>query len=685
MLLINRSEFEIHKESAVQPMPIPTPVEGMSESVSDVRLVSIWHGPQTIGTIHFSLYNNGPERLVAFTLCLTGTLWMTDRSKIHGGQVVETLSNFIRVRPDQGELEPGAVWTFSLSGLNSWPRHAGDGPQSAYIAFDDGHLAHVAVQTLARSQHAEELEGAKPDDASVIAAPVASHMTIAVIPFPNVASVSIAPLSGVGPVLAPQPDLSPAHLRLCREVGNLAGRVVPGGHGIFAEPGEVALRRLFVRIVDDARLGPEGYKVLFDDGDVHIDAEAEEGIFYGLTTLAQMVVGARQSARQFGFPVRGTLTDIPRFSWRGVMIDVARTFYPLAELKAIADLLAWHKLNILHLHLNDDEGWRIGVEDYPEVAEQCSKRGHGLAIPPLLGSSFEPYGSVYTPKDIKELEDHACSVSITLVPEIDVPGHAHALIQALPALREAGDTGGYGSIQGFCGNALNPCLPQTYDFLGAAFRTVAQHFKGPYIHIGGDEVGPDTWSCSPIAVRAAADKKLATTGELQDEIFAFVQRQVKEQSRKVVAWEDALGHSQLDPKTTVAVAWQHSDRAHERARSGYDVVLAPGNAYYLDMAATPDWQASGGHWAGVVPLHQTYDFEAELGWPKELLPKLRGVHACIWGEYMHDRRNFDALVFPRFFAFAERAWIDRTAKDYAGFLVRAEASTARIDRAGKNA
>lgn len=677
MLIIDMRRIEIHTGSNMQQTAVD---HATMKQQSDVRLVSVWHGPQTVRTIHFSLYNNGPTELTAFSLCLTGTLWLTDATKIRGGHVIETLSNFVSIRPEQEVLPAGGVWTFSLSALNAWPRHSGDGPQSAYLAFYDGQFADVAVQPLSRSQHAEELDEAKGDD--LIAGVVAGSglASIAVIPFPNVASVSIAPLAQTGPVLALHADMPPEHRRLCQTVADLAGRVVPGRHEILAVPDKTGLRTLSLRIVDDARLGAEGYKVLFDGGEIHVEAETATGLFYGLVTLAQMIVGARLTPKQFGFPVRGTLNDVPRFPWRGVMVDVARTFYPMAELAATADLLAWHKLNILHLHLNDDEGWRIGVHGYPQVAEQCSRRGHGMTIPPLLGSSFEPYGDHYSREAIAELEHHASGLSITVVPEIDVPGHADALVRAVPSLREDGDTGGYGSIQGFHGNALNPSLPRTYDFLGAAFDSVTEAFSGPYVHIGGDEVSSDAWSQSPSAIAMAKEQLLGSPSELQSGIFAFVEERLKAKNRKLIAWEDAFQHNSFDPGTAIAVAWQHPDRAHERAAAGYDVVLAPGNAYYLDMAETPEWHASGGYWAGVVPLHQTYDFEADLGWPRELLPKLRGVHACIWGEYMHDRRNFDALVFPRFFAFAERAWIDRTTKDYAGFLVRAEASTARIDR-----
>jgi hexosaminidase len=647
----------------------------------DLRLVSVWHGQRADTTIHFSLYNNGPGRLTDFTLCLTGTLWLAQPANVRGGSVVTTVSNFVEIRPDPPILEPDDVWSFSLAPLSSWPRHAGDGAQSAYIAFADGDFATVAVQPLARSHDTSQLDAQTPaEQEPMLPFGLPSQMTISVIPFPNVASIAVAPLPSDLAVLETGASMSAAQVKLCNTVAALAGRVVPGRHAIFATPGEKGLRHLSLRGVHDARLGAEGYKIIFDGLDIYVHAEAEAGFFYGLITLAQMVVGARELPHQFGFPVRGAIADVPRFGWRGVLVDVARTFYSVNELKALADLFAWLKLNLLHLHLNDDEGWRIDVNGYPEVAKHIGLRGHGLHVPPLLGSSFEPYGGVYSPAEINALQSHSAALSLQLMPEIDVPGHAHALLEALPGLREPGDTGGYNSIQGFFGNALNPCLPQTYDFLGAAFDTVTKTFCGPLVHIGGDEVVAATWSKSPAAQKAATEMGLHSTGELQKEILEWVHERLAKTDRTVVVWEEALQHAEFDPDTTIAVVWQHPERAHVHAQRGYDVVLAPANAYYLDMASTDDWKASGGHWAGVVPLQQTYDFEADLGWPTDLLAHLRGVHACIWGEYMHDRRNFDALVFPRILAFAERAWIDRSAKDYAGFLLRAKASTARIDR-----
>lgn len=653
----------------------------MEEKILDLRLIPLWHGPEAGKSLHLSLFNTGPEPLEDFTLCLTGTLWMADPSRIRGGRVEKALSNFLQIRPDRPRLEPGDVWNFVLSGLNEPPRRAGDGPKSAYVAFDGGALASVAVQPLTRSRGLLEPEAGKPDEAAPdpdVAAP--SRISICVVPFPNMASVSVAPLAGEAPALEWAPETPEPQRRICEAVAALAARMAPEEPPVFAAPGEVGQRRILLKTVTDSRLGAEGYRLVFQDAEIRLEAAGEAGLCYGLITLAQMALGARRFPQRFGFPTRGAVTDTPRFGWRGAHLDVARTFYPMAEVKAFADLCVWLKLNLLHLHLTDDEGWRLEVEGYPEVARHAAWRGHGLRVPPLLGSSFAPCGGVYSREEIRDLERHAASFGLTVMPEIDLPGHGHALMEALPHLREPGDEGGYHSIQGFFANALNPCLPQTYEFLGAALDSAMAAFSGPFIHIGGDELGPETWSGSPLARRTAAERGLDSTGELQGLLTSWAQERVAAAGRKAALWEDALDYAAPDPASTVVVVWQHPDRAHERAAHGYDVVLAPGNAYYLDMASTEAWDSAGGHWAGATSLQKTYDFEAELGWPADLPGRLLGVQACVWGEHMLDRRNFEALVFPRLLAFAERAWIDRSAKDYAGFLRRSRASLALLKR-----
>ena len=646
---------------------------------NDLRLVSVWHGDPDDRTIHFSLYNSGSSDFVACSLCMTGGFWVMPGAVLRGAILEQSLSNFTAVRPlDAGVLKAGGVWTFSIAGLNTHPHRAGDGPLSAYVCDGEDRCHPVAVQPLQRSHDSESLGSVPRIEKPQVPPFLPTRTTLSVVPFPNATTVSVAPLATVGPVLSLIAS-APGDEAACRSVNALVARVAPGAVPVFALTGETGTPfMLRLRPSPDARLGTEGYRLTFDSGNVTLEAQTNDGHRHGLVTLAQIVLGARGDAQRFGFPVGGTITDVPRFNWRGLHLDVARTFYPVAEVLAVVDLMAWLKLSVFHLHLNDDEGWRIAIDGYPEIAEIAAWRGHGLPIPPLLGSGPAPYGGVYSAADLAALHKHATGLGITILPEIDVPGHGHAALTALPHLREVGDAGGYHSIQGFFANALNPVLPQTHAFLTAVFDTVLHRFPGPHIHIGGDEVADDTWFRSPAAIAAAKGRH--TTGALQSRILNPVHQQLTRAGRRTVVWEDAILNADLAPGQTTAIVWQHPDRAHVLAERGYDVVLAPGNAYYLDMAETDDWNSMGGHWAGTVPLEKTYDFEAGLGWPPSRLERLRGVHACIWGENMHDRRNFDALVFPRILAFAERAWIDRANKDYAGFLDRISAMPSSVLR-----
>jgi hexosaminidase len=645
---------------------------------SDLRLMSVWHGSEETREIHYSLYNNGHLPIRDFMLCLTGTLWLDKAGGVTNGTIAQAQSNFIVIRPAVTELQPQGVWTFKLFGLNEFPRHAGDGTKSAFVQLADASLIEVAVQPLSRSLG--------PGDKALSAkglmqgAAARRDISLSVIPFPNVASVAVSRDPGPDVPIDLAPGTEKRFVDACNRVNLLSRRVTGRTEPIFAVNSDIAFRHLHFEVAHDNRLGDEGYKLTFDGTAIHLEALTDRGYFYGLITLAQMLVGARTAAEQFGFPGRGTITDIPRFAWRGLHLDVARTYYPPEEVQAIMDVQAWLKLNVLHLHLTDDEAWRIDVPAYPRLAEVAAWRGHDLPIPPLLGSGPAAYGGTYSASTISSIEAYAAELAVTVVPEVDIPGHAHAAFTAMPELREAGDIDGYHSIQGFFGNALNPSQPQTYAFLNAVVGSVAAQFSSPWIHVGGDEIADDTWMGSPGAVALAARVGKTSTGPLQGRMIEAVHSQLLGLSRSTLVWEEALHHAELKPKRTIAMVWQHPERAQELAKRGYEVILAPGNAYYLDMASSTDWNAPGGYWAGPVPLEQTYDFEPGLNWPAHLLGKLKGVEACIWGEHMIDRRNFDALVFPRIFAYAERAWIDRTNKDLDGLLNRIAHSTVRVNR-----
>lgn len=652
-------------------------MSGLASSV--LRLVTVWHGDAEDRTLHFSLYHTGSDPVTVATFHMTGGFWLTPKAPVRGARLERTLSNYTMLRPIAATtLASDGVWTFSVGDLNTLPFRAGDGPLSAYVLDGEGTFHTVAVQPLARSLDTNNLEAAVPRKSAPTALPFHGGPTLPVIPFPNLTTVSVAPLADLGPVFVLDAHV-PGIIDMALGIDGLAARIGPDSGPIFSRDGK-ASRRLVIRDGIDHRLGQEGYRLRFTADEVTLDACASAGFRHGLITLAQTVTGARLDSVRYGVPVGGTITDVPRFGWRGIHLDVARTFYSVQEICVLADLAAWLKLNMLHLHLNDDEAWRIGVDGYPEIAEIVAWRGHGLPIPPLLGSGAAPYGGIYTTDDLDRLHTHCGALGITILPEIDIPGHWHAALTALPQLREQGDTDGYASIQGFQANALNPMLSNTLDFVTAAYRTVLEQFSDPAIHIGGDEVAPVTWSGSPLAWAAVSAGQ--PTGSLQFRLIEPVHDLLTREGRRTVVWEDAIHNARLKPEDTIVLVWQHPDQAHELAARGFDVVLTPGNAYYLDMAYSDVWDSTGGHWAGTVPLKKTYAFEPGLGWPADRLGHLLGVHARIWGEYMQDRRSFDDLVFPRIYAFAERAWIESANRDFSAFRARISAFPTGLDRSG---
>ncbi|MCP4382421.1 MAG: family 20 glycosylhydrolase [Hyphomicrobiales bacterium] len=649
--------------------------------VDDAIILSpFWPGPAGAKTLHLSLHNNSSIDLADFTLCMTGSLWIDESSAVQGGELVGSVSNFITIRPERNQLPPGATWSLVLTGLNEWPRRAGEGPKSAYLAFDDGRTHAITVQTLARRDRTSN----PPEPVTIKAGDQpslpAKRPTLSVIPFPNVTSVAVAGFGDRPPHFFIVGDPNPETRAVVEQTEGLAGRLFPSAGLRFAfDPDPPAeAHTASIHQSRDTRLGEAGYKLSFEGNGVQLESTRPRGLAYGLITLAQTAIGARARPDVFGFPVRGSITDVPRHRWRGVLLDVARTFYSPGEVKRVVDIAAWLKLNVLHLHLTDDEGWRFPVPAYPALTEVAAWRGHGRPIPPLLGSGPDPYGGFYTADEIAGLVHHAADLGLTVVPEADVPTHCFAALQVVPDLRDCDDQTMARSVQGFRRNALNPCRPATYRFVDAVLAEMATLFTPGHIHIGGDEISAQTWSGAPDAVLKARAMNLTNTGQLGSLVLEHAHQRLSANGINTVVWEDAVRVSHFDPQRTTVIVWQHPDKAAELAALGFKVVLSPGNAYYLDMTVSDSWDSPGNTWAGAVGLEQTYDFEPGQGWPETAQGVLEGVQACIWGEHMIDRRNFDATVFPRLHAFAERAWIDPANKNFANFRDRLEMMPASL-------
>lgn len=413
----------------------------------------------------------------------------------------------------------------------------------------------------------------------------------------------------------------------------------------------------------EAALTPEGYELSITTEGITIRAAGEAGWRHGLVSLAQWALQHGESLPCL------ELTDEPRFGFRGIFLDCARHFHPVATLKRLLKQMSLYKFNRFHWHLTDDEGWRLEIKAFPQLTEVAAWRGHGLAVGPQLSGGPDPYGGYYTQSEVRELVTYAAGLGITIVPEIDIPGHCHAAIKALPGLLvEEADRSRYLSVQYFDDNVLNPALPGTYQFLETVMDEVCELFPGTQIHMGGDEVPTGVWTDSPACRQLMAKEGYQDCRELQGHLLRHCQRYLAARGKQMLGWEEIL-HGDKVSREAAICAWTSFQAGLDAAAAGYPVVMAPAQSLYLDMAWNQDIHEPGLYWAGTLNLAQVYacdpapaDFHAN--------DNILGVLSPLWSELITSRDRLDYMLFPRLLATAEVAWSDPARKEWTHFAAR---------------
>ncbi|GJF20667.1 beta-N-acetylhexosaminidase [Streptomyces sp. HO565] len=448
-----------------------------------------------------------------------------------------------------------------------------------------------------------------------------------------------------------------------------------------------------VRLLLDDALEPEAYRLsVIPDRCVEIRGGGPAGVFWGVQTLRQLL-GPEAFRRA---PVRPGLTlgvphqvieDAPRFRWRGLMLDVARHFMPKDGVLRYLDLMAAHKLNVLHFHLTDDQGWRVEIKRYPELTGTGSWRArtkYGHRASPLWED--KPHGGFYTQDDIREIVAYAAERHITVVPEIDVPGHSQAAIAAYPELgnTDVVDTASLTvwDTWGVCENVLAP-TDGTLRFYECVFEELLELFPSEFIHVGGDECPKGQWQRSPAAQARIKELGLAGEDELQAWFIKHFDRWLTARGRRLIGWDEIL-EGGLAEGAAVS-SWRGYAGGVAAARAGHDVVMCPEQQVYLDhrQDAGEDEPVPIGF---VRTLEDVYRFEPV---PPELTPEeaahVLGTQANVWTEVMETQARVDYQVFPRLAAFAEVAWSTLPApgeRDFADFERRMAAHYRRLDALG---
>ncbi|MCF1466049.1 beta-N-acetylhexosaminidase [Agrobacterium vitis] len=613
------------------------------------------------GGFVFTLYNLSSEPISGFKLAYTALTRVKDGPVCDNAVFQRRNANFHQFAPPEGfVLASGACWQFTVQGLWRPARHRTDGAKSAYLTLADGRHVAVTVDDLM-------LQGRLSKPAPVLLPKGEVSKPFSLLPWPVEANLMAG--DGFPVAIYPIKGTDLAGLQAVERVNALYRRLFAVGHVPFSLAPVDQGRAL--KLTHDPALGASAYWLDFAQ-QITLSFGDEAGRQYGLTALAQMLHGARQNPALFRFPASGQIKDAPRYGWRGCHLDVSRQFYPTQDVLRLLDIMAWMKLNIFHWHLTDDEAWRLEIKAYPQLTTVGVLRGPDEPMLPQLGNGAEPVGGFYTQEDVGHIVAHAALLHVEVVPEIDIPGHSTAILTALPELvdgQEAPDS--YRSVQGYPNNALNPAIEQTYAFLGKVLDEMATLFPSDLVHVGGDEVAANTWMASPLAKKLMEQEGLDGTFGLQSHFMKRIQQMLKERGKKLAGWDEVSHGGGVDPEGTLLMAWQKPEVGLDLARQGYDVVMTPGQAYYLDMVQDEAWQEPGASWAGTVPPHHTYTYEAVAEFPDALKPRMRGVQACIWSEHFLNRDYFNHLVFPRLPAVAEAAWTPRDQKDWLRFAALA--------------
>ncbi|MFI1033514.1 beta-N-acetylhexosaminidase [Streptomyces sp. NPDC020951] len=470
-------------------------------------------------------------------------------------------------------------------------------------------------------------------------------------------------------------------------LGAATGLALPPGAG---DDGETV--RLRIQPEDAGHLGPEGYKLYVDGDDITLHGGGPAGVFWAAQTLRQLL-GPDAFRRAPVAPGRqwlvpGTFVeDTPRFGWRGLMLDVARHFMPKEGVLRYLDLMAAHKLNVFHFHLTDDQGWRIEIKRHPRLTEVGSWRARtkfGHRASPLWDE--KPHGGYYTQDDIREIVAYAAERHITVVPEIDLPGHSQAAIAAYPELGNTDviDTSvlSVWDTWGINPNVLAP-TDNTLRFYEGVFEELLELFPSEFIHVGGDECPKDQWRQSPTAQARIRELGLADEDQLQSWFIGHFDKWLTARGRRLIGWDEIL-EGGLAEGAAVS-SWRGYAGGIAAARAGHDVVMCPEQQVYLDHRQAPgeDEPVPIGF---VRTLEDVYRFEPVPGeLTSEEARHVLGTQANLWTEVMEDHARVDYQAFPRLAAFAEVAWSSLPAgrdRDFADFERRMAAHYGRLDASG---
>lgn len=521
-----------------------------------------------------------------------------------------------------------------------------------------------------------------------------SETTISLIPQP----VSLVQGSGTLKLPFSLTIIADKNEEVKRIATDLSRRLKTAANKVTVKEGKILLpKSIFLSLTNETSMPKEGYRLKITTTGISLTATEPAGIFYGVQTLLQLFPKQIESPEiqkpvsEWTLPIV-TIEDHPRFGWRGLMLDVSRHFFTVAQVKDYIDQMVKYKFNLLHLHLTDDQGWRIEIKSLPKLTEvgawRVERTGTFGTFPKPQPGEKATYGGFYTHEDIKELVKYAAERYVNILPEIDVPGHSLAALASYPELSctpgeyyvSPGDRfmvwpGGGQHFYGLLDNTICPANEKAYEFLDKVFTEVAQLFPFPYIHMGGDETARNFWEKNEQIKALMQKENLKDLDEVQSYFVKKVEKIINSKGKKMIGWDEIL-QGGLAPNAAV-MSWRGMKGGIEAAKMGHEVVMSPTDFAYIDYmqgdaSIEPPVYAT-------LRLKKAYQFEPL---PDGVDAKLiKGGQANLWTEQVYNMRHAQYMTWPRAFAIAEALWSPKEKRNWNDFVPRVERHFERFEQA----
>jgi hexosaminidase len=437
------------------------------------------------------------------------------------------------------------------------------------------------------------------------------------------------------------------------------------------------------KIISSSNLADEGYLLKIDEKSIVIIAAKPNGLFYGMQTLKQMLP-AESNNGKFDLPLTD-IKDQPRFAWRGNMLDVGRHFFPVSFIKEYIDILAMYKINTFHWHLTEDQGWRIEIKKYPLLTEIGHWRDETMLGHYGSNQGFDGigYGGFYTQYQAREIVQYAAERYITVVPEIEMPGHAGGALASYPYL---GCTGGPYEVKKIWGvhkDVFCAGKEETFVFLQDVLDEILDIFPSEFIHIGGDECPKDAWKQCDACQKRIKENGLKNEHELQSYFISRMDKYLTSKGRRLVGWDEIL-EGGLAPGATV-MSWRGEKGGIEAAKQKHEVVMSPNSHMYIDHYQSRDKENEPLAIGGFLPVERVYEYEPL---PTELTideaKYILGVQTNLWTEYIATTKKAEYMLLPRLQAEAEVAWTKKELKNFDDFSKRLLEDYKKLDKLGLN-